>query len=348
MLAVDQVSLSEYANEVQELWRRNLLGMSRGDPSDKLRLGYLENPSGDGVGLGLRSDDADRLVGVICLHPRTMHRGEVRFRTVNLADFAVDTRFRTLGPALMLMKEAVSLAGKRGFLMYGLPNRNSAAVCRRAGLNVMAGGKQRYARVLTGEHPLAKEWSPALSPWLRPAISLALRVAEVWRAFTVSPRLRCTPTTFEDPAINALWAQRPAHLLLGERTAAMLQWRYGLAGRGDWSICLARASSGQAVGLLVWRLNGGMAEVGDFYCMNPAQQTASMLNDFCRFARTRGAHSVSLEFFGAKTVVDQIARAGLRSREEASIGVVDVAAANAPELLDAERWYLTEFDNDAN
>jgi hypothetical protein len=73
-----------------------------------------------------------------------------------------------------------------------------------------------------------------------------------------------------------------------------------------------------------------------------------MLNAFCQFARRQGAHSVSLEFFGARAVVDQIARAGLRSRDEASIVVVDVVAADTPELADSERWYLTAFDNDAN
>jgi GNAT superfamily N-acetyltransferase len=348
MLAVAQISLSEHAKEVQELWQRNLHGMSRGDPSDKLRLGYLENPAGDGAGLGLRSDEAEGLFGVICLHPRNMYRGELRLRTVNLADFAVEPKYRTLGPALMLMKAAVSLAGERGALMYGLPNRTSAAVCRRAGLNVMPGGKQRYARVLTGEHPRARAVAPALSALLRPAISAALRGAEVWRAFTLSPRLRCTPTTFEDPMIDALWARRPGHLLLGERSAAMLRWRYGGAGRGDWNICLSRTPSGQVVGMLVWRLNGGMAEVGDFYCVDPERQTASMLNEFCRFARARGAHSISLEFFGAQAVIDQITRAGLRSRQEASIVVTDVAAADTPELAEAERWYLTEFDNDAD
>lgn len=348
MLAVDEVSLSAHADEVQALWRRNLAGMSRADPVSKLRLGYLENPAGDGIGLGLKADGANRLVGVICLHPRFMFQGATRFHAANLADFAVDTGFRTLGPALMLMKEAVALGGRRALLLYGLPNRNSAAVCRRAGLNVMADGQHRYARVLTGDHPLTQDWPPAVGLWLRHVLSLVLRAAELWRTLTLAPRLRCAATSFDDPSIDAIWAQRPAELLLGERSAAMLHWRYGRAGRGNWNVCLARTANGQAVGLLVWRLRAGMAEVGDFYCVDPARQTASMLNAFCRFVRTQGAHSVSLEFFGTQSVVDQIGRAGLRSRGEASIVVVDAEAVDAPQLAEAERWYITAFDNDAN
>ena len=348
MLAVDEVSLKVHADEVQALWRRNLAGMSSADPIGKLRLGYLENPAGDGIGLGLKSDDANPLVGVICLHPRVMYQGTTRFDAANLADFAVDAGFRTLGPALMLMKEAVALGGRRALLLYGLPNRNSTAVCRRAGLNIMADGQQRYARVLTGDHPLTQDWPPVVGVWLRPVVSLALRAVEVWLGLTLAPRLRCVAASFDDPSIDAIWAQRPAHLLLGERSAAMLNWRYGRAGRGQWSVCLARTPEGEAVGVLVWRLKGGMAEVGDFYCENPEHQTASMLNAFCRFARRQGAHSISLEFFGAKSVIDQIRRAGLRSRGEASIVVVDANAVGAPQLAEAERWYLTAFDNDAS
>jgi hypothetical protein len=212
----------------------------------------------------------------------------------------------------------------------------------------MGNGQQRYARVLTGAHPVTQGWPPALGLWLRPVLGAVSRAAELWRALTLSPGLRCTPTSFDDPAIDDLWARRSAHLLLGERSAALLHWRYGRAGRGDWKLCLARTPDGQPVGFLVWRLNDGMADIGDFYSVDPARQTAALLNAFCRFARTQGAHSVSLQFFGARAVVDQIARAGLRARAEPCLVVVDTGAAGVPELADAERWYLTAFDDDAS
>jgi hypothetical protein len=348
MLAVEEIPLRQYASEVQDVWRRNLAGMGHADPDAKLRLGYLENPAGEGLGLALRADDANPLVGVICLHPRIIYRGALRMQAANMADFAVDIGFRTLGPALMLMKEAVALAARRTMLLYGLPNRNSAAVCRRAGLNIMSGNMRRYARVLTGAHPRTQAWPPALGLWLRPTLTLALRAAESWRALVLRPRLHCSPTSFEDPAIDALWARRPDDLLLGERSADMLRWRFGRAGRGDWSICLARSTDGEAVGFLVWRLNGGTAEVGDFYATDPSRVTAAMLNAFYRFARAQAAHSISLEFFGCSAIAEQIARAGLRPRDEDAIVVLATAADNAPELAETERWYLTAFDNDAN
>lgn len=348
MLVTNEVSLSQHADDVHGLWRRNLTGMSHTDPSAKLRLGYLENPAGEGVGIALRAGDGNATVGVICLHPRSMHHGATELRAANLADFAVDTAYRTLGPALLLMKEAVAQAGRRAVLLYGLPNRSSAAVCRRAGLHVQAGGLLRYAKVLNGDHPAVLEWPPVLRALLTPSVGLALWAAERWRALMLKPRLRVAAASFDDPAIDAIWTRRPHDLLLGERTAAMVQWRYGRTGRGDWNLCLARTHSGEAVGTLVWRLRDGVADIGDFFSIDPRQMTASMLNAFCLFVRHLGAHSVSLEFFGSAEVVEQFGRAGLRCRGEASAVVMDIAAIAMPELAAVEHWYLTAFDNDAD
>lgn len=348
MFAVNEISLGLHAEDVEGLWQRNLADLSDTDLGKKLRLGYLENPAGEGLGLALKADGADAMVGVICLHPRRMCHGATTLSAANMADFAVEPSFRTLGPALLLMKEAVALAGRRDIFLYGLPNRNSAAVCRRAGLNVLEGGQHRYARALTGDHPRVRSLPPVLAMFVKPAVGLALRMVEAWRALTLAPRLHCTAAVFDDPAIDALWAQRPVDLLLGERSAAMMHWRYGLDGRGDWNVTLVRTSRGQAVGLLVWRLQDGAADIGDFFSIDPSNLTAPMLNAFCRFVRPLGAHSISLVFFGSGAVVDQIMRAGLRSRGESSAVVLDATATNIPELVDVERWYLTAFDSDAN
>jgi GNAT superfamily N-acetyltransferase len=348
MFTVNEISLGLHAADVEGLWQRNLADLSDTDLSKKLRLGYLENPAGEGLGLALKGDGSDAMVGVICLHPRSMYHGATALRSANMADFAVEPSFRTLGPALLLMKEAVALAGRRDIFLYGLPNRNSAAVCRRAGLNVLEGGQLRYARALTGNHPRVQGLPPAVAMLVKPVIGLALRMAEAWRALTLKPRLHCTATTFDDPAIDALWARRPQDLLLGERSNAMMRWRYGLDGRGDWNVTLVRTTSGEPVGMVVWRKQGGAADFGDFFSIDPAHLTAPMINAFCRFVRPQGVHSVSLTFFGSQAVIDQLTRAGLRSRGEASAVVLDATATNVPELVDVERWYLTAFDSDAN
>jgi hypothetical protein len=344
---VREVRLGDHREEVIGLWRRSLPGASRGDPHLKLLRGYLDNPAGAGRGLLLLAGAENAAVGVICLHPRRLHLGDRAIEANNMADFAVDDNYRTLGPALMLMKGAVALASATAGLLYALPNRKSAPVCKRAGLRNL-GTLVRYARVVSGRHPLIARWSRALQPLVAPPMTLALAVLDAARSLRLRPRLRGEPVGFDHPDIDALWARRPRQLLLGDRSSALLRWRFGDSGPSGWQPWLVRDTAGSAVGLLVWRLRDGMAELGDFFSADPAHQTAPMLHEFCRHARKVGAQSVSLEFFGTPAVIQEFARAGFKPRNEGIPVVLGVLPADLPEAGDELHWYLTGFDNDAS
>lgn len=338
-----EVQLADHAPAVVGLWRRNLRSAGREDLQAKLSLGYQHNPVGAGSGVLLHPDDAAEPAGVIGLHPRRLVFGARQFDVLNLADFAVEPAFRTLGPALMLMKRALAVAGATGRFVYGLPNRNSAAVCKRAGLT-QAGHLVRYARVVGGSHPRMQTWpAPA-----RPLATLALALVDQWRALTAGPRLHCVTSGFDDAALGTLWQQRPADLVLGDRSPALLRWRYGLPGRGDWQLCRVDDRAGRPVGQIVWRAVDGRAELGDFFTVDPASLTAPLLTAVCRAARAAGLHSVSLEFFGAPAVLQALQAAGFRPREEPDPVVMAAVAGSDSLPTDPARWYLTSFDNDAN
>jgi hypothetical protein len=344
---IREVPLSDHQEDVIELWRRNLSGAARGDARRKMQAGYLDNPAGAGRGLLLHNGNDDVAVGVICLHPRRLHLGSRVVDANNLADFAVDTGYRTLGPALMLMKRAVALAGSAESLLYALPNQKSAAVCKRAGLGAM-GELSRYARVVSGRHPLVAKWSRALRPISAPLATMALTVFDGFRSLRLRPMLRYESAAFDDPAIDILWARRSRELLLNERTSTMLRWRYNRATTDTWQLCLARDATGDVAGTVVWRLRDGIAEVSDFFSTTPARLTATLLHGFSRHARGAGAHGVSLEFFGQSDVVRELNRAGFKVRSEPTPVVVGILPPTLAELRDRERWYLTSFDNDAD
>jgi hypothetical protein len=346
-LSTIEIPLTLAGAEVLALWKRNLPSMAHIDAAAKLRSGYLENPAGGGVGIALKTGDSDDLVGAIFLHRRRMHYGNNRINAASLADFAVDIAYRTLGPALMLMKAVTALARSRVDLLYSFPNASSAPVCRRAGLRHL-GTQIAYARILDDRHPRVQRRLGLLRPLSRPWLGLGLRLAEYLRSWVLRPHMRCEPCSFDHPSIDEVWARRPAQLLLGERSAAMLRWRFGQAVGDDWKCCLALSAEGQTLGVLVWQLHHGTARIGDFFSVSPTAHTASMLNAFCRLAREAGAHSVTLQFFGASDVARQIANAGLRALGGSLAVMVDKLPIDAPELADAEHWYLTEFDNDAD
>ena len=342
-----EVPVSHHAARIQGVWSRNLAGLAGAAAQAKLQLGYVDNPAGSGAVFLLTTGEADGPAGVICLHCRRLHLGDAVLEAGNLADYAVDKALRSLGPALILMKRAIQAGRERCELLYGLPNRTSSAVCRRAGLQAI-GTVHRHARVLSSAHPRLTRLPAPWRLWLAPSIVLGLRVVSAVRTLSLRPRLHIAPTTFDDPAIDELWARRPRDLLVSERSGAMLQWRYGRPGRGDWQLALARETGGAIAGYVVWRLHAGAADVGDFFSAHPQRQTAALFNAFSRWVRRRGAHSVTLEYFGNAAVESGLRQAGFKTRGPGDPVVIAPLPEPGQHLGDAALWYLTPFDNDAN
>lgn len=342
---IQEADLSASAAAIRELWVANLVGHDERSAGAKLRLGYAENPAGPGSALLLYPEGGAAPKGVQGLHPRAFCFGARRLRAVGLADYAVDAAHRSLGPALMLMRQGTQLGRERFDLVYGLPNQKAAAVLARAGLKRL-GFVQRYAKPLRTRAQLARRLPATLAAAAAPFVDAALRLRDVLRAIALRPALRCRTVGWGEADVDALWAQRPPTLLLSERSQAMLRWRFGSADRGDWRISLAHDGAGALRGYVVWRMNDGFAEIGDFYSADPEALTAPLMIAFTREARRAGAASISVSFFGAAAVARALQRSGMSPRpQQAPLFKLpgDDAALDEP-----ERWYVTGFDNDAD
>lgn len=342
---IQEADLSVSAAVIHELWVANLVGHDERSASAKLRLGYAENPAGRGSALLLYPDGSTEPKGVQGLHPRAFCFGTRQLRAVGLADYAVDAAHRSLGPALMLMRQGTQLGRERFDLVYGLPNQKAAAVLARAGLKRL-GVVQRYAKPLRSRAQLGRRLPAALAGAAAPLVDGALRLRDALRAMAERPALRCHTVAWADADVEPLWAQRPRTLLLSERSGAMLRWRFGCAERGDWRLSLAHDRAGVLRGYVVWRLKDGFAEIGDFFSAEPATLTAPLMLAFTREARRAGAASISVSFFGAGAVARALQRSGMSPRpQQAPLFKLpgDDAALDEP-----ERWYVTGFDNDAD
>jgi hypothetical protein len=344
---VEEAMLEHCHDETKALWSTNLRSFTPAAVDAKLELGYRTNPAGQGVILVLRVHGETSIVGVQGVHPRTMHLGPTLIRAANLADFAVAPEHRTLGPALTLMKYAITQTAAPFDLLYGLPNAKSAAVCIRAGLK-RVGSIQRHAKPLRSRKLMARHMPTPLAGALAPWADLGLRLMDAWRSQTDGTRLVCRVASFDDSRLDTLWAGRRGDLLLSERSSAMLRWRYATAGRGPWQISIASAPDNTPVGYVVWRLEDGTASVGDFFCVEPRTQTTALVLAFAAQARTQGADVVSLLFFGTSEVSTGLRRAGFAVRGENALVYVGHAS-RALAAVDPERhWYSTGFDNDAD
>jgi hypothetical protein len=281
--------------------------------------------------------------GVQGLHPRIFHFGTRRVRAAGLADFAVHVAHRSLGPALTLTRHGVAVCAERFAITYGLPNANAAPVLSRAGLKRF-GALRRYAKPLATHDKLTRRMPAWLARCCAPVLDRARDAQDQLRGLAVRARLACSPTNWDDAALDSLWARRPSALLLSERSAAMLRWRFGAEGRADWRICIGRDRYGEARGYVVWRLHQGFAEIGDFFSGDPDAWTVPLMLSFARLARGAGAASVSVVFFGRSEVAEGLQASGMRLRP--SEAQLFKSPGGVPELDEPEHWYFTAFDND--
>ena len=359
--SVEAARLASHPSEVLTLWINNLPGYDPANARAKLQLGYLANPAGASHVLLLMAEDTQglqraegvqglqRAEGVQGLHARLFQIGAQTLRVAALADLVVNPDHRSLGPALMLMRRSVEIAGEHFDLAYGLPNERAAAVCARAGLRAL-GSLKRYAKPLASREKLGQRISPGLAMLFAPLIDRVLTARDAWRGAKLGLRLTCRSSSWNNPALDEVWAQRSAGLLLSQRTGDMLRWRFDGArlpqSSPRWEICIAHDASSAVQGYVVWRQNAGFFEVGDFFVKDVPLHLTPMMLGFARFAKRHQAVSISVQFFGDPRVAQGLLAAGMQLRPEEA--AVFIGASAPTELTDPDIWYLTAFDNDAD
>lgn len=342
---IEEADLLAASAAIQSLWVANLGGHSPDSAAAKLNLGYRDNPAGRGIALLLFSEGSPVAKGVHGLHPRRFHFGARSLNVAGLADYAVDQAHRSLGPALMLMRSGMQLGASRFDLTYGLPNAKAAPVCTRAGLKRL-GSMRRYAKPLASREHLSRHLPAWLARTCAPLVDMALSVADRARVWRDEVKLSFTESAWSEPAFDALWEQRQASLLLSQRSGEMLRWRFGHPERGQWHVCVAHDASGLPFGYVIWRVNDGFAEIGDFFSREPQRQTEALMLAFASHARRLGVQTMSVLFFGDSAVAAQLERSGLRLRADEM--PVFTSPGLESQLSSPERWYLTAFDNDAD
>ncbi|RPI83368.1 MAG: hypothetical protein EHM42_08485, partial [Planctomycetaceae bacterium] len=99
---------------------------------DRLRWMYLANPDGPAVLWTVRQEG--ELQGFTACLPRRMRVNGQPLRAWIGADFSMDPRQRTLGPAALLRRQArLGIEAGRADFLYAHPNERMALVHRRVG-----------------------------------------------------------------------------------------------------------------------------------------------------------------------------------------------------------------------
>ncbi len=353
------MELGAHKDALIRLWSENL-----GDPLIRERAAqrvtwlYERAPAGPAhTWLGVDdSGGAEAIIGCGSCYPRDTWVDGVKRRGAILADFAVDRLHRTAGPAVVVQRAIAGGSGDSGIeLLYGWPNNKSLAVFKRIGYRVV-GQTSIWMKPLRSLRHVRKRLAgrPAADVVARlgaPVVDLALAAQDVVRAARGMARLRGEVLSRADARFDELWARARPPWIIGEKSAAYLNWRYADFPTASYKFfALSDRRSGRLEGYVAYTHRNDTAIVADLYCADLETTVDDLLLRFARRAWLEGAATLSLTYMGTKALTDRLPRLGFHERptERSLILYVDKKA--PPELAASlsapERWFMIDGELD--
>lgn len=352
LYSVCELNLEQNKNEVLNIWKQSGFNV----PEAKYSWMYENNPYGPATGWLVRNSGG-QAVGVVALFPRGIRvKGELRSAAL-VGDFVITKEHRSLGPALMLQRAAVQSPAKHNFdFIYGIPNRQAEAVLLRAGyrqvgLTIRMTKPFRshyYLRRKLSSSLLADTLAGAIDPilhWtakeIRQSRNNRFRLEEMW---DFDQRFDDLSGLVSDPMV-----------IVGERNAAYLRWRYLRCPHKKYRIhALTDVSTQQILGFLVSYAEGEGIAIAELQAIeHPGAEGPGimdcLLSEFLRVQRQQTVDSVSISYFGSKRLSEKLKEYGFAHREANENLVVFAGpdARLADQLLDQHNWCLFEGDVDA-
>lgn len=336
------------------LWRDTL-----GAPDTqaaKFQWYYVDHPLGPPAVILLRHGPAETPVGVAANGARAMWLDGQAVHAGIRVDLAVDAAHRTLFPALQLQRAIRQQGLDRFDLLYGLPNRKAEKIVERIGFG-QRHDFVRYVCVLRWRDYLGRVMPLPLARLLAPLLD---GLQQAWtRLRGAGPRgTQVSWLSRADERFDALWRRVSAPgalpgLLLGERSARFLNWRFvARPGSGSRILALTDTASGALLAYAVCEIDGSAATVVDFL-VDPQGRGGRdegmrllprWLRRVQREVRRLGCSSLSLHFLGCAEVRAALAVAGFRPRDSHPL-FVDIPPRSADRLAGFD-YYFTAADED--
>ena len=183
-LCIRQVDMNVDRERLLAVLQRNLLDVPH---ASRLPWLYLDNPSGTARSW-LLCDEGGSAVGVTSLFPRAVWMNGKLAICGQVGDFGVDSKFRSLGPALMLQRATFEpvLQNEMAFCYDCPPHDLGMAMFQRLGLSENC-RMQPYVKPLRADRHLQRMLGPgagkAASILANPVLRLCSRLSNSSRGF---------------------------------------------------------------------------------------------------------------------------------------------------------------------
>lgn len=308
---------------------------------------YRSNPAGPSrVWVAGTADGT--VVGTSAAHPRRMRVAGAPVVALVLSDFAFDPGYRSLGPALQLLKATLEPVRSGEFpFSYDFPSESMAAIYRRLGAPGL-GPTCRWVRPVRVSPAIRRRLGEGvLSSALGAAADAALKARRTLErvARDVAVSGRSFPLDEEADRLDHELAAMAT--VRGIRDAAYLNWKYGRHAMWKHEV-LAAERGGRLAGLAVYRLTDRDAVQLVELLAAEADVRRAIVARLERLARGQGADRIEYETLDNSADSRILRGLGFVRREEAA-GPVAYVCPNLPDMEavnDANQWWINGGDRD--
>lgn len=344
--SVALADLARDRREIEPLWER-AFGVS-----PRRYENYLTNPYGK-ASIWVYRPEGHSIHGAFGLHAQRLSLGGQVHSVGQIGNLAVDTAYRSAGPALRLQRTLLgSLADSDRTLIMGI-TEEAIPLLRRAGCKSV-GTVERWVKIIRSETQLKKRLRPAwLAKVAAPVVDVGLRLKSRETFVRGSAAVTVGFGHTFDARFDRLWERVGSRFPIAtQRTSEYLTWRFHGGEESTFKTFWMADKQGELLGYVVFEvLRNANIEVADVMFDGTAALD-QLLSEFLRQMRSPNyrATAITACCFGAKLLGERLQKFGFSSRPEKSQVFIyaDSATLNDAnlQLFDTERWYLAGADGD--
>jgi hypothetical protein len=352
---VSPLRIAEDRESLLRLWRESLPDPRTGDAALRQYDWFYDgNPYGPTQTWLLANGQSDTVLGCLSFMPRRASAGEDSLNLGIGVDMAVDTKHRSLGPALGMMRAMLDGGHRSGIhTVLGAPNQKSYPVLIRAGYQLVD-DIQFWVRPLRSAYklrPIIK--NDMLARGAGFLVDSTLAMPHLWRSLSIRRGYVDEIVESADERFDAMWnARAPRNEIIGEKTAGFLNWRYTAFGGPPYRYyCLMRREDRRLLGYVVFNAADKKVNVAELFCQSLDPTVLhSLLLGFSARMKQEGHESIIVRYLGPSWFGSSLKKAGFFSRGVSGKFVVwvspDLPQKTRERLLSKENWFIFREEMD--
>ena len=309
---------------------------------------YLDNPIGI-ARVWIAESSGVGPIGTSAAFPRLFHVNGELVQALVLSDFAIDRRFRTLGPAMGLLRATLRVVNDSAYrFTLDHPSESMLAVYRRIGGKEI-GRRTRYVRLLNVREFARRRWGRGVRAAVLGSVGdFAIGVIDA---------IRRPPSGMEVASQAAKYGAEFAELavrlssrysVVGGRNETYLNWRFKPGIRFDYHIVTLRSNKRLvAYGVLQQSRDKAMTIV-EFVSAGDRAVDHALMVGLVDTARSLRAESLQASAIEGGDWENMLRGHGFSAREQ-SAGAVVYCGKNEEHrdlLCDIKNWWMTDGDRD--